>query len=125
MNNLPSDEIPVLTDIVEPNVGSASAFINDTSRFLGELEAHLTAVVDEQAHERLVMHFFGQAAAPALQFAAQDAHQPGGAVAQDRGNVHFDGLVVADDDDAARDLHLSLREVVQLLCLPVHILFGR
>ena len=51
MNNLPSDEIPVLTDIVEPNVGSASAFINDTSRFLGELEAHLTAVVHEQTDE--------------------------------------------------------------------------
>jgi len=51
MNNLPSDEIPVLTDIVEPNVGSASAFINDTSRFLGELEAHLTSVVHEQTDE--------------------------------------------------------------------------
>ena len=51
MNNLPSDDIPVLTDIVEPNVGSASAFINDTSRFLGDLEAHLTAVVHEQADE--------------------------------------------------------------------------
>jgi uncharacterized protein (DUF2267 family) len=51
MNNLPSDDIPVLTDIVEPNVGSASAFIDDTSQFLGELEAHLTAVVHEQADE--------------------------------------------------------------------------
>ncbi len=51
MNSQPSDEIPVLTDIVEPNVGSASAFINDTSRFLGDLEAHLTAVVHEHADE--------------------------------------------------------------------------
>ena len=51
MNNLSNDEIPVLTDIVEPNIGSASAFINDTSRFLGELEAHLTAVIHEQADE--------------------------------------------------------------------------
>ena len=51
MNNPSNDEIPVLTDIVEPNIGSASAFINDTSRFLGELEAHLTAVIHEQADE--------------------------------------------------------------------------
>jgi uncharacterized protein (DUF2267 family) len=51
MNTLPADEIPVLTDIVEPNTGSGSAFINDTSRFLGELESHLTAVVHEQADE--------------------------------------------------------------------------
>jgi hypothetical protein len=51
MNTQPTDDIPVLTDIVEPNVGSASAFINDTSRFLGELEAHLTAVIHEQADE--------------------------------------------------------------------------
>jgi uncharacterized protein (DUF2267 family) len=51
MNSLPSDQIPVLTDIVEPNTGSASAFINDTSRFLHDLEAHLTAVVHEEADE--------------------------------------------------------------------------
>ena len=51
MNNLPTDQIPVLTDIVEPNIGSASAFINDTSRFLGELESHLAAVVHEHANE--------------------------------------------------------------------------
>ncbi len=51
MNTLPLDEIPVLTDIVEPNNGSGSAFINDTSRFLGELESHLTAVVHEHADE--------------------------------------------------------------------------
>jgi uncharacterized protein (DUF2267 family) len=51
MNTLPTDEIPVLTDIVEPNVGSGSAFINDTSRFLHDLEAHLTAVVHEEADE--------------------------------------------------------------------------
>jgi uncharacterized protein (DUF2267 family) len=51
MNNQSNGEIPVLTDIVEPSVGSASAFINDTSRFLGELEAHLAAVVHEQADE--------------------------------------------------------------------------
>lgn len=51
MNTLPSEDIPVLTDIVEPQVGTASAYINDTSRFLGELEAHLTAVIHEQADE--------------------------------------------------------------------------
>ena len=49
MNSQPRDDIPVLTDIVEPNVGSGSAFINDTSHFLGELEGHLTAVIHEQA----------------------------------------------------------------------------
>ena len=49
MNSQPSDDIPVLTDIVEQNTGSASAFINDTSRFLGDLEGHLTAVIHEQA----------------------------------------------------------------------------
>jgi uncharacterized protein (DUF2267 family) len=51
MNTLPADEIPVLTDVVEPNLGSGSAFITDTSRFLGDLEAHLTAVIHEQADE--------------------------------------------------------------------------
>jgi uncharacterized protein (DUF2267 family) len=51
MNSLPSDEIPVLTDVVEPAHGAESAFINDTSRFLGDLEAHLTAVIHEQADE--------------------------------------------------------------------------
>jgi flagellar biosynthesis/type III secretory pathway protein FliH len=51
MNTLPADEIPVLTDIVEPNAGSESAFINDTSHFLRELESHLTAVVHEHADE--------------------------------------------------------------------------
>jgi uncharacterized protein (DUF2267 family) len=51
MNSLPSDEIPVLTDVAEPLHGGESAFINDTSRFLGELEAHLTAVIHEQADE--------------------------------------------------------------------------
>ena len=51
MNSLPSDEIPVLTDVAEPLHGAESAFINDTSRFLGELEAHLTAVIHEQADD--------------------------------------------------------------------------
>jgi uncharacterized protein (DUF2267 family) len=49
MNTLPADEIPVLTDIVESDTDTGSAFINDTSRFLNELESHLTAVVHEQA----------------------------------------------------------------------------
>ena len=49
MNSQTSDDIPVLTDIVEQSAGSASAFINDTSRFLGDLEGHLTAVIHEQA----------------------------------------------------------------------------
>jgi uncharacterized protein (DUF2267 family) len=51
MNNLPADDIPVLTDIAEPNEGSESAFINDTGLFLHELEAHLTTVVHEEADE--------------------------------------------------------------------------
>lgn len=51
MNSLPADEIPVLTDIVEPTEGAESAFINDTSHFLHELEAHLTAVIHEEADE--------------------------------------------------------------------------
>jgi uncharacterized protein (DUF2267 family) len=51
MNTLPADEIPVLTDIVEPNAGAGSAFINDTNRFLAELESHLTTVVHGHADE--------------------------------------------------------------------------
>jgi uncharacterized protein (DUF2267 family) len=53
MNSLPTDDIPVLTDIVEPErpVRSSSKYIDDTALFLGELEAHLTAVIHEEADE--------------------------------------------------------------------------
>ena len=53
MNNLPTDEIPVLTDVVEPTpIGTASASPTDTSRASSsELEAHLTAAIHEQADE--------------------------------------------------------------------------
>jgi len=51
MNSQPSDDIPVLTDVVEPESRGSSKFINDTARFLGDLEAHLTAVIHEQADE--------------------------------------------------------------------------
>ena len=50
MDSQPSDDIPVLTDVVEPD-GHASKFIDDTTLFLGELEAHLTTVIHEQADE--------------------------------------------------------------------------
>jgi hypothetical protein len=51
MNSLPVDDIPVLTDVVEPEIRGSSKYINDTARFLGDLEAHLTAVIHEQADE--------------------------------------------------------------------------
>jgi uncharacterized protein (DUF2267 family) len=53
MNSLPTDDIPVLTDIVEPErpLPSSSKYIDDTALFLGELEAHLTAVIHEEADE--------------------------------------------------------------------------
>jgi len=44
------DTIPVLTDIVEDDLG-AVATIDSTMLFLGELEAHLTAAIHEQADE--------------------------------------------------------------------------
>ena len=50
MGSQPSADIPVLTDIVEPD-GRASTFIDDTALFLGALEAHLTSMVHEQADE--------------------------------------------------------------------------
>jgi uncharacterized protein (DUF2267 family) len=51
MNSQPTDEIPVLTDIVEPDVAGSSPLVNDTSRFLESLEASLTTVIHEQADE--------------------------------------------------------------------------
>lgn len=51
MNNQPTDQIPVLTDIVELEVADSSKFIDDTTRFLGDLEAHLTSVIHDQADE--------------------------------------------------------------------------
>jgi len=51
MNNQPTDQIPVLTDIVEPDAGSASRLINDTTQFLDDLESHLTTVLHEHADE--------------------------------------------------------------------------
>ena len=58
------------------------------------LDRFVNPVFHEQAHERLVVHLFGQPAALALQFPSQNAHQPRCVVAQDRGNIHFDRLVV-------------------------------
>jgi uncharacterized protein (DUF2267 family) len=52
MNSLPTDDIPVLTDIVEPQrQASPSRYIDDTALFLGQLEAQLTAMIHEQADE--------------------------------------------------------------------------
>lgn len=51
MNSQPSDQIPVLTDIVEPDAAGSAPFIEDTSRFLDSLEAHLTTAIHEQADE--------------------------------------------------------------------------
>ncbi len=45
------DSIPVLTDIVEDEAGTATTPIDRTSLFLDELEAHLTATIHEQADE--------------------------------------------------------------------------
>jgi hypothetical protein len=44
------DTIPVLTDIVEDTPDAAPS-IDSTMLFLGELEAHLTAAIHEQADE--------------------------------------------------------------------------
>lgn len=44
------DAIPVLTDIVEDDLAAVAA-IDSTMLFLGELEAHLTAAIHEQADE--------------------------------------------------------------------------
>ena len=48
--NQSTEDIPVLTDVVEPD-GRASKFIDDTALFLGQLEAHLTEMIHEQADE--------------------------------------------------------------------------
>jgi uncharacterized protein (DUF2267 family) len=51
MNSQPTDQIPVLTDIVEPDAAGSAPFIDDTTRFLDSLEAHLTTAIHEQADE--------------------------------------------------------------------------
>lgn len=51
MNSQPTDQIPVLTDIVEPDAAGSPPILDDTSRFLATLEAHLTAAIHEQADE--------------------------------------------------------------------------
>ena len=48
--NHPPDTIPVLTDIVEEDLGFAAP-IDRTRLFLDELEAHLTIAIHEQADE--------------------------------------------------------------------------
>lgn len=48
--NHPPDTIPVLTDIVEEDLGIAAP-IDRTRLFLDELEAHLTIAIHEQADE--------------------------------------------------------------------------
>jgi uncharacterized protein (DUF2267 family) len=40
-----------LTDIVDTEPRAASKYIDDTAKFLYQLEAHLTAVIHEQADE--------------------------------------------------------------------------
>ena len=49
--NEPSDGIPVLTDVVTEEPATAAAPADGTLQFLDELEAHLTAVIHEQADE--------------------------------------------------------------------------
>jgi uncharacterized protein (DUF2267 family) len=47
----PMDLIPVLTDIVEDAAPEPEPEVDRASMFLGELEAHLTAAIHEQADE--------------------------------------------------------------------------
>jgi hypothetical protein len=49
--NEPSDGIPVLTDVVTEESVTAAAPADGALQFLDELEAHLTAVIHEQADE--------------------------------------------------------------------------
>jgi len=46
----PTDDIPVLTDVIEHEPGSGAA-VDDGKALLGELEAHLTAAIHEHADE--------------------------------------------------------------------------
>jgi uncharacterized protein (DUF2267 family) len=46
-----SDGIPVLTEIVTEEPPASTATPDRTLQFLGELEAHLTAVIQEHADE--------------------------------------------------------------------------
>ena len=47
----PMDTIPVLTDVVEDERLEPQPFVDGTSLFLGELEAHLTAAIHDRADE--------------------------------------------------------------------------
>ena len=49
--NESADGIPVLTDLVEDDGPAAAAPGDSATMFLGELEAHLTAVIHEHADE--------------------------------------------------------------------------
>jgi hypothetical protein len=49
--NEPSDGIPVLTDVVTEESVTAAPPADGALQFLDELEAHLTAVIHEQADE--------------------------------------------------------------------------
>jgi hypothetical protein len=49
--NQPADAIPVLTDIIEDDAIGAAPAGDGTTRFLVELEAHLTGVILERADE--------------------------------------------------------------------------
>ena len=51
MNDHPSDGIPVLTDVITDESTTAAPSADGTQQFLDELEAHLTAVIHEQADE--------------------------------------------------------------------------
>jgi hypothetical protein len=47
----PMDKIPVLTDIVDDDAEQQASSVDHTARFLGELEAHMTAAIHERADE--------------------------------------------------------------------------
>ena len=49
--NESADGIPVLTDLVEDGGPASAAPADSATMFLGELEAHLTAVINEHADE--------------------------------------------------------------------------
>ena len=49
--NQQMDTIPVLTDIVEDDAQGIATAVDRTTRFLVELEAHLTGAIHERADE--------------------------------------------------------------------------
>jgi hypothetical protein len=49
--NKAADTIPVLTDIIEDDTPGGAPAMDRTSVFLGEIEAHLAAVIHDHADE--------------------------------------------------------------------------